>query len=154
MMVNQNNTGPVSSAGEAVVVEVYVHREGNRYLASALLPIDTPLRPGLNKLYAAPQSSATTKESLKVAPQSSATTKESLKVAPQVTLEQAREIVKDRSNGTLSGISSGKGGRAWLDGEWQLCELEALCVMIRAEAGDHAEGAAELIEYWKDVEGE
>ncbi|MNY58914.1 hypothetical protein D3C86_1953070 [compost metagenome] len=54
----------------------------------------------------------------------------------------------------MSGISSGKGGRAWLDGEWQLCELEALCVMIRAEAGDHAEGAAELIEYWKDVGGE
>ncbi len=138
-MVNQNNAGPVARAGEAVVVEVYVHREGNRYLASALLPIDTPLRPGLNKLYASPQSSATVKESLKV--------------APQVTLEQAQAIVKDRSNGTLSGISSGKGGRAWLDGEWQLCELEALCVMIRAEAGDHAEGAAELIEYWKDVEG-
>lgn len=34
------------------VVEVYVYREGNRYLASALLPIDTPLRPGLNTLYA------------------------------------------------------------------------------------------------------
>lgn len=44
-------------AGEALAVEIYVYREGNRYLASALLPIDTPLRPGLNTLYAAPQTS-------------------------------------------------------------------------------------------------
>ncbi|WP_025137746.1 hypothetical protein [Achromobacter sp. DH1f] len=44
-------------AGELVTVEVYVYREGNRYLASALLPNDTPLRPGLNTLYAAPQAS-------------------------------------------------------------------------------------------------
>lgn len=44
-------------AGELVTVEVYVYREGNRYLGSALLPNDTPLRPGLNTLYAAPQAS-------------------------------------------------------------------------------------------------
>ena len=62
-----------------------------------------------------------------------------------ITLEQAREIVANRSNGALEGISSGKGGRAWLDGEWQLCELEALCVLIRHEAGEHAEGAEELV---------
>ncbi|CAB3909854.1 hypothetical protein LMG26842_05811 [Achromobacter dolens] len=45
-------------AGEAVSVDVYVYRQDNRYLATALLPIDTPLRPGLNTLYAAPQASA------------------------------------------------------------------------------------------------
>ncbi|CAB3845986.1 hypothetical protein LMG3482_01871 [Achromobacter deleyi] len=44
-------------AGEAVSVDVYVYRQDNRYLATALLPIDTPLRPGLNTLYAAPQAS-------------------------------------------------------------------------------------------------
>lgn len=67
-----------------------------------------------------------------------------------VTIEQAREILAELSNGVIEGTSPGKGGRAWLTGEFQLCELEALCVVIRAEAGDSAEGAAELIKYWKD----
>lgn len=62
-----------------------------------------------------------------------------------ITLEQAQSIWDDRSNGRCDGMSSGKGGRAWLDGEFQLCELEALCVVLRAYAGENAEGAAELI---------
>lgn len=69
-----------------------------------------------------------------------------------ITLEEARKIVENRANGGLEGINSGKGGRAWLLGEWQLAELEALCVIIRHEAGDGAEGAEELIEIWKTLE--
>lgn len=69
-----------------------------------------------------------------------------------ITLEQAKDIVDNRSNGALEGISPGKNGRAWLNGEWQLCELEALCVLIRHEAGDNAQGAEELVQYWKDEE--
>lgn len=65
--------------------------------------------------------------------------------APAISVKDARKIVDERSNGALMGISAGKGGRAWLDGEWQLCELEALCVLIRAEAGNNAEGAEELL---------
>ena len=69
-----------------------------------------------------------------------------------ITLEQAQEILKEKSNGTLEGVSSGKGRRAWLDGEWQLCELEALCVVIRHECGGQAEGAEELIAVWANME--
>lgn len=65
-----------------------------------------------------------------------------------VTLDEARAILADRSNGTLEGTSPSKGGRAWLDGEWLLSELEALCVVLRHEAGDGAEGASELIAIW------
>lgn len=65
-----------------------------------------------------------------------------------ITLEQAREIWENRANGACEGISTGKGGRAWLEGEFQLDELEALCVIIRAEAGDAAQGAEELVAYW------
>lgn len=66
-----------------------------------------------------------------------------------ITLEQAKEILDRRSNGGLSGISSDRGGVAWLDDEWRLCELEALCVLIRHEAGSKAEGAEELVKYQK-----
>ena len=69
-----------------------------------------------------------------------------------ITLEQAKEIVNNRSNGALQGISAGKCGRAWLDGEWQLDELEALCVMIRHEAGDNAQGAEELVAIWAEMD--
>ena len=65
-----------------------------------------------------------------------------------ITVEQAKEIVKSRSNGSLDKISAGKGGRAWLEGEWELDALEALCVLIRNEAGANAQGAEELVEYW------
>lgn len=70
-----------------------------------------------------------------------------------VTLEEAEKILAERSNGALEGISAGKGGRAWVEGEWQLCELEALCVKIRAHCeaeGTVPQGAAELIAYWKE----
>jgi hypothetical protein len=69
----------------------------------------------------------------------------------EVTLEQAKSIVDNRSNGALEGTSPGKGGRAWLAGEWQLAELEALCVMLRHEAGDAAEGAVELLKIQADL---
>jgi hypothetical protein len=61
-----------------------------------------------------------------------------------ITYEQAKAMFENRSNGRLDGISSGKGGRAWLDGEFALADLEALCIMIRHEAGVYAQGAAEL----------
>lgn len=60
------------------------------------------------------------------------------------TYDEACAIWKDRANGADEGRSSGKGGRAWLSGEFQLCELEALCVILRHEAGDLAEGVEEL----------
>lgn len=62
----------------------------------------------------------------------------------------ALEILSTVDNGVLTGISPGKGGRAWLEGEWQLCELEALCVHIRCETGPSAEGAEELISIWRN----
>lgn len=65
-----------------------------------------------------------------------------------VTVEQAKVIVAERSNGALVGTSPSKGGRAWIEGEWCLAELEALCIIIRAEAGEHAEGAEETQAIW------
>lgn len=70
-------------------------------------------------------------------------------VSPLVTVEQATLILKTLNNGTVSGMSAGKNGRAWLEGEFELCHLEALCVLVRAKAGDNAEGAVELYDYWK-----
>lgn len=66
-------------------------------------------------------------------------------------VEQALEMIQDINNGAIEGWSSGKGGRAWLTGEFQLCELEALCVVIRHQAGSHAEGAAELRSVQRDI---
>jgi hypothetical protein len=68
-----------------------------------------------------------------------------------VTYEQALAVWNDRSNGADEGRSAGKGGRAWLSGEFQLCELEALCVILRHEAGDYAEGLEELLEIQKEI---
>lgn len=62
-----------------------------------------------------------------------------------ITLEQAQEIWSERMNGRCVGTSPSKGGRAWLDGEFQLDELEALCVIIRHQAGEGAQGAEELV---------
>lgn len=69
-----------------------------------------------------------------------------------ITLDQARKIWNQRSNGACEGMSPSKGGRAWLNGEFQLEELEALCVMLRHLAGDAAQGAEELIAMWKEIE--
>ena len=72
-----------------------------------------------------------------------------------ITPEEADLIVKERSNGALLGISSGKGGRAWLDGEWQLEELEALCIKIREHCrveGVTPAGATELIAIWNEMD--
>jgi len=66
-----------------------------------------------------------------------------------ITLQEAREIIAELGNGNIEAISESKGGRVWLDGEFQLCELEALCVLIRETAGDSAEGAEELIAIWR-----
>lgn len=71
---------------------------------------------------------------------------------PFVTLEQAKKIVEARSNGGLEGTSASKGGRAWIEGEWCLAELEGLCVMLRHEAGAAAEGAVEVLAIWKGME--
>lgn len=66
-----------------------------------------------------------------------------------ITKEQAHTIFNDRQNGRLDGISASKGGRAWLEGEFYLDELEALCVLIRSEAGDGAQGAEWLVDYYR-----
>lgn len=69
-------------------------------------------------------------------------------MAINITIEQAREMWENRANGACERISAGKGGRAWLEGEFRLNELEALCVLIRAEAGPDADGAEEHVAYW------
>jgi hypothetical protein len=70
----------------------------------------------------------------------------------KVTLKQAKEILAERSNGVLADICTSKGGRAWLDGEWQLAELESLCIVIREKAGKGAEGAEELVRIWENID--
>ena len=62
-------------------------------------------------------------------------------------IEKAYEIWNNRENGRDDGHSPSKGGRAWLDGEFRLSELEALCVILRYEAGPFAEGIKELLGY-------
>lgn len=69
-----------------------------------------------------------------------------------VTLDEAKEVMGNRSNGGLTGISAGKGGRAWLEGEWCLAELEALCVLMRAEAGENASGIMETLKCWENIQ--
>lgn len=69
-----------------------------------------------------------------------------------VTVEQAKALLDEAADGTLLRTSPTKGGRAWLEGEWALDELEALCVILRHEAGDHAVGASEHVIVWKDGE--
>jgi len=67
------------------------------------------------------------------------------------TIEKALEIIGDLNNGAIQGWDSSKGGRAWMEGEFQLCELEALCVVIRHQSGKHAEGASELVAVQKGI---
>ncbi|MDM0024059.1 hypothetical protein [Variovorax saccharolyticus] len=69
-----------------------------------------------------------------------------------VSVEQAKQILGQESKGILERTSPAQGGRAWLEGEWGLDELEALCVILRQEAGDQARGAAEFVVVWKDEE--
>jgi hypothetical protein len=69
-----------------------------------------------------------------------------------VTVEQAKVILAKRwAGGNLIGASATHGGRAWLDGEWALDELEALCIFLRHEAGGTASGASEFVPDWKDA---
>jgi hypothetical protein len=68
-----------------------------------------------------------------------------------VTLEQAKVILaRSWAGGNLLGTSATDGGRAWLDGEWGLDELEALCLFLRHEAGDTVSGASEFVPDCKD----
>ncbi|MEH0291811.1 hypothetical protein V6R98_02190 [Agrobacterium sp. CCNWLW71] len=69
----------------------------------------------------------------------------------KVTISQAYEVWNDRANGADEGRSTSKGGRAWLSGEFQLCELEALCMILRHEAGRLAEGLPELLRNMESV---
>jgi hypothetical protein len=69
----------------------------------------------------------------------------------KITIEQAYEVWRNRANGAEEGHSDGKGGRAWLSGEFQLCELEALCMILRHEAGRRAEGLPELLKNMRSV---
>jgi hypothetical protein len=61
-------------------------------------------------------------------------------------------IVKDHEDTGGMNISSGKGGRVWLDGVWSMIQLGALCITIRRRVGAHADGVEEHIAYWKDAE--
>lgn len=74
------------------------------------------------------------------------------KMSEPITVEQAREVWENRSNGGCEGMDAGKGGRAWLTGEFQLDELEALCVILRDHAGDRAQGLRELLAIWKQMD--
>ena len=65
-----------------------------------------------------------------------------------VSVEQAKQILGQDLKGTLERTSPTQGGRAWLEGEWRLDELEALCVILRHEAGDPDRG--EFVVVWKD----
>jgi hypothetical protein len=69
----------------------------------------------------------------------------------KITVEQALEIWNDRANGADEGRSTSKGGRAWLSGEFRLAELEALCMILRHEAGKLAEGLPELLRHMQPV---
>lgn len=68
-----------------------------------------------------------------------------------VTIAEAAAIITELRNGKINHIGAGKNGRAWVEGEFNLAELEALCVLIRGEAGDNALGAEELIKYWREA---
>ncbi|WP_457102187.1 hypothetical protein, partial [Microbacterium sp. P5_E9] len=74
---------------------------------------------------------------------SAITIRESIAGTLGISVEQARKILAQGSKGTLTRTSADC--RAWLDGEWRLDELEALCVILRHEAGDQARGAPELV---------
>jgi hypothetical protein len=63
-------------------------------------------------------------------------------------LEIAKDVWESRSNGRLDGMNDSKGGRVWIDGEFQLDELEALCVILRDLAGEKAQGLLEYVKEW------
>ena len=67
-------------------------------------------------------------------------------------IEHAKAIVSDVNNGSVTGISTGKGGRAWIDGEFTLEELEALCLMIRSQPDFVPEGLMESFHWAVDEE--
>ena len=67
-----------------------------------------------------------------------------------VSVEQAKQILGQELKGTLERSTPTQGGRAWLQGERRLDELEALCVILRHEAGGRDRGAAEFVAVRKD----
>lgn len=77
-----------------------------------------------------------------------------LQVDPIDMLANAKRVWEDRANGGCHGMDDSKGGRVWLDGEFQLDELEALCIVLRDYAGPRAQGLGELLEIWKGMEDE
>jgi len=48
-----------------------------------------------------------------------------------MTVDEAKQIINDRSNGVIYGMSISKGGRIWLDGEFTLEELKAVTVLLQ-----------------------
>ncbi len=69
-----------------------------------------------------------------------------------LSLEHAEEILAERANGHIDGYSASKGGRVWLEGEFDLAEIEAIAVKIRHVAGEHAQGAEELLKVWHELD--
>lgn len=61
----------------------------------------------------------------------------------------ADQILSDMTNGVINGFSAGKCGRAWLDGEFCLDELEAICIKIRSKCKEEGTSAIGLKEYMK-----
>ncbi len=55
---------------------------------------------------------------------------------------------EDPNRPQLAGVAGSKGGRAWIEGYWQIAELEALCAHLRIIAGNGAGGAIETLGGW------
>lgn len=66
-----------------------------------------------------------------------------------VSVEHAKEILDQRSSLSTCVISTEEKGSVNLEGNFRLPELEALCVLIRAEHGSEMMGAPELIAHWR-----
>lgn len=72
-----------------------------------------------------------------------------------VTARQAREYFDHTQPNKLDGITDDKGGRVWLeDAIYTLAQIEALCVLMYVEAGDHADTALKTLAMWEDSRNE
>jgi hypothetical protein len=66
----------------------------------------------------------------------------------KITVTQAKEIMTEHTNGTVSDLAPTNGGRVRLEGEFNLAQLEALAVIVRDHAGERAFGSKELTKHW------
>jgi hypothetical protein len=61
--------------------------------------------------------------------------------------ECVAQFQKEKESGKprVDGLSPSKGGRVWLDGCWEISQLEAVCAWLRYLTGDAADGAVETL---------